>query len=64
MLYSIVVRENKEFSFLNHSCMNTLSFGSHDMAWLTNNPETANNMLQRVKQKHAGDNRDYEIMIH
>ncbi len=63
MLYSITVRdvENDETIYLNHCCLRTLSFGSHDMAWNTHHIKIAKIMLYRVKQKHADDGLTYEI---
>jgi len=51
-----IVIEHKDFElYLNHSCMNTLSFGSEDMAWTTNYMHEAVSMLKRCKKKHPKD---------
>lgn len=38
---------------LNHSCLSSLSFGSEDMAWTTDDLAEAEAMLKRVEEKHA-----------
>jgi len=51
-----IVIEHKDFElYLNHSCLNTLSFGSEDMAWTTNYMHEAVSMLKRCKKKHLKD---------
>lgn len=37
--------------YLNHSCMNTLSFGSLDMAWTTNDYLAATQMLGECQNR-------------
>ena len=42
--------------YLNHSCLNSMSFGSPDMAWATESRLEAEGMLSRVKKKHGSRN--------
>ena len=53
--YAIIETCNKETFYLNHSCMSTLSFGSEDMAWTTEDHEKAELMLDKVESVHDGD---------
>ncbi len=39
--------KNKDDLYLNHSCMYTMSFGSKDMAWVTNDKEKADLMCDK-----------------
>jgi len=47
-MYAIAYEEDGEIFFLNHSCMSSLSFGSEDMAWTTEDKEKAELMACRV----------------
>ena len=42
-----------EHYYLNHSCLNTLSFGAEEMAWWTNSQLEADLMLKAVIKKHG-----------
>lgn len=49
--YAIVETSDEgETFYLNHSCMSTLSFGSEDMAWTTDDHEKAELMLDKVER--------------
>ena len=49
MAYAIKQSYNDgDVTYLNHSCLSSLSFGSADMAWHTSNRNKAYNMLKRV----------------
>lgn len=51
-MYAIEKNENGDISYLNHAYLNSKSFGSDDMAWLTEDFEKANLMLESVKNKY------------
>ena len=55
-----IVEEGTVF-YLNHSTLSTLSFGSFDMAWTTDNIYEAEHMLQKVIDKHSGQYKVIEI---
>jgi hypothetical protein len=51
-MYAIVqIDENGDLFYLNHACMNTLSFGSEDMAWTTVDREKAQLMAEKCEQR-------------
>ena len=56
-MYTVIqIDENGDTFYLNHSCMSSLSFGSEDMAWLTEDKEKAELMLYKCQDKaeHLG----------
>jgi len=62
MAYAIVeVDGDGDKFYLNHSCMSSLSFGSEDMAWTTNDKEKADLMLFKVEKKRGGADSEYDI---
>ncbi len=48
-------------SYLNHSCMSSLSFGSADMAWMADDKEKANLMLFKVEAKKGNAESTFEV---
>lgn len=48
-------REDGEIVYLNHSCMSTMSFGSEDMAWTTDDEEKADLMCYKAQMYHVDD---------
>ena len=59
--FTIIESCNKETFYLNHSCMSTLSFGSEDMAWTTEDREKADLMLYKVQQEKDDDS-SFEVV--
>ena len=60
--YAIIETCNKETFYLNHSCMSTLSFGSEDMAWTTEDHEKAELMLHKVESVKGAEGSEFAIM--
>ncbi len=60
--YAIVDTSEGDFSYLNHSCMSTLSFGSEDMAWTTEDHEKAQLMLDKVEHVKGTAFSEFDIM--
>jgi len=58
-----IVEETKDggYYYLNHSCLNTLSFGAEEMAWWTNDQEKADLMLEKVEAKHDPDGKSTSV---
>ena len=48
-MYTVAYEEDGEQFFLNHSCMSSLSFGSEDMAWVTEDRDKAELMAYKVQ---------------
>jgi len=48
--------------YLNHAYLSTLSFGSPDMAWMTDDKEKADLMLFKVEAKHGNANSKFEVV--
>lgn len=53
-LYAIIQKdgfseEDREIFYLNHAYLSSLSFGSEDMAWTTEDKEKAELMLERCE---------------
>lgn len=48
-------------SYLNHAYMSSLSFGSPDMAWMTEDKEKANLMLFKVEAKKGNAESTFEV---
>ena len=48
-MYTVSYEEDGEQFFLNHSCMSSLSFGSEDMAWVTEDRDKAELMAYKVQ---------------
>jgi len=53
--------EGEKTYYLNHSCLNTLSFGSRDMAWTTDDHEKAQLMLFKVHTVHSEDSAEITL---
>jgi len=62
MTFAIVETSGTDTFFLNHSCMSTLSFGSEDMAWTTDDAEKADCMLTRCQRRHPEDTITLEVL--
>lgn len=62
MTFAIVQTDNNEQFYLNHSCMSSLSFGSEDMAWTTEDAEKADCMLERCQRRHDDDTIKLEVI--
>lgn len=59
---TVIVKRNIETGeefYLNHSTMSSLSFGSPEMAWNTNDLDIAEMMMARCIEKH-NDEAEYE----
>ncbi len=60
-MLTIIEISNADTFYLNHSCMSSLSFGSEEMAWTTDDREKAELMLDKVKTRKAGSESVFEI---
>lgn len=62
-MYTVIQKdENGDLFYLNHSCMSTLSFGSEDMAWTTDDKEKAELMADKcINNSRSLYNADCEI---
>jgi len=54
--------DDGEKSYLNHAYMSTLSFGSPDMAWMTEDREKADLMLFKVLTKNSANTKIFEVV--
>jgi len=52
-MYTIAYEEDGTIFYLNHSCMSTLSFGSEDMAWTTEDKEKAELMADKISARNG-----------
>ncbi|MCK5607654.1 hypothetical protein KAR91_37565 [Candidatus Pacearchaeota archaeon] len=52
-MYTVAYEEDEDIFYLNHSCMSTLSFGSEDMAWTTEDREKAELMADKIGMRHG-----------
>jgi len=50
-VYVIVMKTENNTFYLNHAYLNSMDFGSEDMAWTTNDLEKARLMLFKIKTK-------------
>lgn len=60
-MYTIVEHWRDEVFYLNHSALSTLSFGSLDMAWATDDRQKAELMLYKVEHIKGGAESEYSI---
>lgn len=60
--YAIIEISEGETFYLNHSCMSSLSFGSEDMAWTTEDHEKAELMLDKVERVKGTAFSEFEVM--
>ncbi len=54
--------DDSSIDFLNHSCLSTLSFGSPDMAWVTEDKEKAILMLFKVEATYRYNGTSFEVI--
>jgi len=59
-MYSIMKETEDAQFYLNHSCLGSLSFGSEDMAWTTDDLEKAELMLFKIE---SCNNQDAEFSV-
>jgi len=62
MTYVIECNNDGHVSYLNHSCMNTLSFGCEEMAWETDDKEKAELMLYKVEKEVNGAYKEFSVV--
>lgn len=47
--------DSGEYEYLNHSQLNTMSFGSRDMAWFSNSISEACIMIDKIRENRPED---------
>ncbi len=59
--FTIIEIADNETFYLNHSCMSSLSFGSEEMAWTTEDREKAELMLDKVEHVKGTAFSEFEV---
>lgn len=60
-MYTIAYDYEGETFYLNHAYISSCSFGSEDMAWVTDDREKAELMLDRVNTRNPEEGAESEI---
>jgi len=61
-MYAVIFTEDNDIFYLNHSCLSSMSFGSMDMAWTSDNKNHAELMCNKAEEKQGRPYREFEVI--